>query len=508
MQRRDFLKYGALAMGASALPPGCANLRLASSTRRARHPNIVFMLVDDLGYGDVSCYYLEGKIKTPNIDRLANQGMRFTDAHSGAAVCSPTRYGILTGQHFSRVDWSRISEQLSRSMIEEDRLTVGDFLQQNGYHTGCFGKWHLGYTTSFKETTDGKKVVDWDAPIMNGANDRGFDSFYGLLVATTFPPLAFVENRYVTVIPSAKSERGFDMAPSYKHDEAMSKTTQRALEYIDWNAKERPDEPFFLYFPTTAIHTPVVPGKDFVGKSEAGLYGDFVLEVDHALGQVVSKLEEHGIRDDTLIIFTSDNGGHGWTGTFVGTSEEDFMKYGPGSVTRRYGHRMSGPWRGKKGTCWEGGHRVPFIASWPGRIEPGSVCGELITLEDFMATCAAIVGKELPANSAEDSYNILPYLKGTHRGGPIRKYAVLSAFQGDHLLRKDNWVLTFHLGPGDQWNKNPVPEPGGPKGQLYNLKTDPRQEENLWLERPDKVAELTAFYKKNMKRGRSFGINR
>jgi arylsulfatase A-like enzyme len=169
---------------------------------------------------------------------------------------------------------------------------------------------------------------------------------------------------------------------------------------------------------------------------------------------------------------------------------------------------MSGPWRGKKGTCWEGGHRVPFIASWPGHIAANTVCDELITLEDFMATCAAVIDKPLPPNSAEDSYNILPYLDGTHEGEPIRKYAVLSAFHGDAILRKDNWVLTFHLGSGDQWQENPEPEPGGPQGQLYDLESDPGQEKNLWLERPDIVAELTAFYEEHLKNGRSFGINR
>jgi len=487
-------------MGALALPEGCA--RLTRGASRRRNPNILFILVDDLGWGDVSCYYPEGKIPTPHIDQLAREGVRFTDAHSGTAVCSPTRYGVLTGRSFARADWSSIQEMLWKSLIEEDRLTIGDYLQQHGYHTGCFGKWHLGHTIPKKTGADGKAVTDWEGRITNGPNDRGFDRFYGLLGATTSPPLTFVDDRHITEAPTAKNERGFAMAPSYRPEDAMPKTTERALDYIDWNAKERPGEPFFLYFPTTAIHTPVAPSAKFQGTSEAGLYGDFVLEVDDAVGRVVARLEENGQRNDTLLIFTSDNGGHGWTG------DGDFMKYGPGSVTRRFGHRMSGPWRGAKGTGWEGGHRVPFIVSWPGHTKPGTVCDDLVTLEDFMATTAAILGDPLPPGCAEDSYNILPYIEGSHRGDPIRDYAVLCSFQGDHLIRKDNWVLLFFLGPSDQWHENPKPEPGGPEGQLYDLDRDPHQENNLWLERPDMVAELTALYKTHMERGRSFGIDR
>lgn len=464
-----------------------------------RHPNIVLILVDDLGYGDVRANFIESKIATPHIDQLARQGMQFTDAHSGAAVCSPSRYGILTGQHFSRQDWNRIGQQLWTSMIDEDRLTLGELLQRNDYHTGAFGKWHLGQTFYGKNGQPGGPGpgTDWSRPVTGGPNDRGFDEFYGVLFTQAHLLLALVSNGQVTEVPT-EVVTGWPKAKGYQPVDAMPAVTQKALDYIDWNALERPGQPFFLYFATPAIHDPIVPSPEFIGKSNAGAYGDFVMQTDAAVGKVVAKIEEYGLREDTLIIFTSDNGSHGRAGT----------GFPLGSVYERYGHKMNGNWRGIKGTLWEGGHRVPFIASWPGQIEPNSVANELIVLEDLMATLAAILQVELPPNSAEDSYNFLPYLDGTHNGPPIREYAVLNTFNGDPILRKGKWVLAFHLGSGGQSTENFQPKPGGPKGQLYDLEADPGQTTNLWLKRPEIVAELTAFYNAHVERGSSFGINR
>jgi len=475
-----------------------------AAAQTKRPPNIVLVLVDDLGYGDVRANFNESQIPTPNIDQLAQQGMRFTDAHSGAAVCSPTRYGLMTGRSFSRQPEYTVGFQLFTSMIDAKRLTMAELLQANGYHTGAFGKWHLGQTFYDKngQPSAPTKDTDWSHPSTGGPNDQGFDVFYGVPFTHGHVLWALMSNRMVTETPTETNPTGWPKAPSYRLENAMPATTQKALEYIDWNARERPDKPFFLYFPTVAIHDPMVPSPEFVGKSPVGIYGDFVMQVDAAVGQIVARLKQHGLLEDTLIILSSDNGSAGQAGN--GTVEE----FPFGSVRAVYGHKMNGDWRGIKGTLWEGGHRVPFIASWPGRIAPNSVTNQLIVLDDMMATFAAILGVTLPAGSAEDSYNILPYLDGTHTGPPIRRYAVFNTFNGDHVLRKDQWVLAFHLGSGGQFTTNEPPVPRGPKGQLYNLKTDPGQNTNLWLKRRKVVAELTAFYKDHIARGSSFGINR
>ena len=469
-----------------------------------RNPNIVIILVDDMGYGDVRANFSESQIPTPNIDQLALQGMRFTDAHSGAAVCSPTRYGLLTGRSFSRQPWSTIGLQLWASMIDEKRLTLGELMQANGYHTGAFGKWHLGQTFYDKngQPTGPGADTDWSRPSTGGPNDQGFDVFFGVPFTHGHGLWAFMSNRLVTEVPTEVVNIRTPRAKGYRPENAMPTTTRKALEYIDWNARRRPGKPFFLYFPTVAIHDPILPSPQFIGKSPVGPYGDFVMQTDAAVGQIVAKLKQHGLLEDTLIIVTSDNGSAGLAGN------GDLKDFPFGSVLTRYGHKMNGDWRGIKGTLWEGGHRVPFIASWPGHIQPGSVRSELIVLDDLMATIAAILDVKLPPHSAEDSYNILPYLDGTHTGLPIRKYAVLNTLNGDPFLRKGKWVLSFHLGSGGQFTTNELPVPGGPQGQLYDLEADPQQTTNVWLLYPKVVASLTSFYKAHVARSSSFGINR
>jgi arylsulfatase A len=503
MERRDFLKTAALATGAVTLSSVCPRL-LAQGQQAARKPNIVFILADDLGYGDIRAYNPDGKIRTPNLDRLCREGMRFTDAHSGAAVCSPTRYGVLTGQHFSRVKWDRIRNQLWSSMIDTDRLTVGGYLRKQGYHTACFGKWHLGMILPNKPKEEGGGH-DWSKPATDGPNDRGFDKFFGIQMVPNFGIHAFLEDGKVTEVPTEKAGGagggdGWPKAKSFRYEDVMPRTTEEALKYMDWNAAERPGKPFFMYYGTTAIHTPITPSEKFQGKSGVGPYGDFVTELDDTVGRLMAKLEEHGIRDNTLVIFTSDNGAHGILG--------EPGDHGLGTVTKKHGHDPNAPWRGFKGYSAEGGHRVPFIASWPGHIKPGTTCGQFVMLEDFMATCAAIVGDPLPPDSAEDSLNILPYLQGRHEGKPIRDYAVISTFYGHPVIRKGEWVLAFHLGTGGQEEKEVEPTPGGPQGQLFNLKTDPHQDKDLWLERQDIVEELTALYKADRARGRYSAVQR
>lgn len=467
------------------------------------HPNIVFVLADDLGYGDLRCYNADSKIPTPNLDRLAASGMRFTDAHSGAAVCSPTRYGLLTGRHFlRRPNW--IEGILHQCLIDDEQLTVAEYLQASGYHTACFGKWHLGQTWRNQkgEPSGPGPKADYSQPTQGGANDQGFDYFFGMNGTAVGAPLVLMENRLVTELPTEKGPRkGRPMAKSHRPVDVMPRTTEAALTYIDRASKERKGQPFFMYYAMTAIHTPIVPAPQYKGQSEASDYGDFVYQVDDTVGQFVQKLDEHGLTENTLLIFSSDNGSHGRAAEGNGN--------GPGSVMKKFDHHANGDWRGLKGDGYEGGHRVPFIARWPGKVPERTQCDELIALEDFFATCAAIVGKPLPHDSAQDSFNILPYLQGDKASVGIRPYAVLSTFYGKPVIRKGSWVLMPFLEGGGPHEKNPpVAVKGGPQGQLFDLSTDAAQENNLWLDHPDVVAELTQLHAEHASRGRSLGIDR
>lgn len=518
---------------------------------KASYPNIIVILADDFGYGDAQVYNPEGRIATPKIDELATQGMRFTDAHSGAAVCSPTRYGLLTGQHFLRQPWERIPQQLGASMIDEDRLTLPQMLQQRGYHTGAFGKWHLGqtfYRPNGSPAMMPGQGTDWTIPMSGGPNDRGFDTFFGVAFGQSHWLRAFISDRLVTEVPTKPRNR----APGYSPVLATPMVTRKALDYIDWNVKERVGQPFFVYLALPAIHTPLVPSPEFAGKSDIGPYGDFVMQVDGVVGAIVNRLSHHDIDHNTLLIFTSDNGSHGM-------ASNNKTKHPFGSILTRFGHKMNGNWRGTKGQLWEGGHRVPFIARWPSVIKPGTVSDQLLTLEDLLATFAAVVEFELPRGSAEDSYNLLSYLNGSRASAPIRQYAVFSTFDGDPVVRRGKWVLSFQSGTGHdgktkasndlfpfldtsdgvptidhysflrafdsnpvvrpgEWLQNLLPESDQPPstqlqanrshGQLYNLADDPLQQKNVWAENPEIVRELTFFYAAHVARGSSFNIDR
>ena len=469
-------------------------------------PNIVYILVDDLGYGDVQCNYPQSKIPTPNINRLAEEGMRFTDAHSGAAVCSPTRYGLLTGRQYAREQWNRIGNKANRCMINPEQITIAEFLKQQGYHTACIGKWHVGQTWYDKDNNPVPlgNNTDYTKPTTDGPNDQGFDYFFGLHGASTSSPHTFMRNRNVTVIPTEKGRKDKPSAPGWDFSKILGTVTQEALEYIDNRGLDKSKQPFFLYFPLTSVHTPITPGKDFQGKSNAGWYGDFVMETDWVVGEVMKKLKQYGLEENTIVVFTSDNGSHGRANpTFIKPNNV-------GSVKSFYGHNMNGDWRGVKGDLYEGGHREPYIIKWPGKVEPNTVNHELIMIEDFYATVADILGEKLPRGVAEDSYNIVPYLLGESVESPIRKYIVINTFFGYDIIRKGYWVFAPIVSCGGPYgdNKNKEPVPGGPQGQLFNLKDNPQQKINLWLERPEIVKELTEMLQTHIDQGHSFGIDR
>jgi arylsulfatase A-like enzyme len=483
--RRDFLN----AVGLGALATALQGRAYASDQPVAR-PNIVFIMADDMGYGDVGCYNPESKISTPNMDRLARQGVLFTDAHSPSAVCTPTRYGVLTGRYCWRSRLKRgVFGGFNRPLIEPGRMTVASLLKQHGYGTACIGKWHLGMDWTLKEDIErdeqDQETVDYTKPLISGPTDVGFDYFFGTAGCTTDdPPLCFIENKRTVGIPNevlpfdfADEDRKLLMVPGWKHEDADIEFTRKSVQFIENHLKSRPNDPFFLYLPLSVPHIPWLP-PDFVkGKSQAGHRGDQVVLADWILGQMVEALDRLNVSDKTLLIFTSDNG--------------------PREGVN--GHKSAGDLRGLKGSIWEGGHRVPFIARWPGKIKPGTTSDEVTTFTDLMATCAAIVGAELPDNAGEDSYNILPALLGERIDKPIREATVHHSGAGVFAIRQGQWKLI--LGTKEAgYHDGPEPDE---LGQLYDLENDPYEKNDLWNERRDVVRRLTKLLEQYQKQGYS-----
>ncbi|HEY1066865.1 MAG TPA: arylsulfatase, partial [Pirellulales bacterium] len=463
----------------------------------------VYILADDLGYGDVGCYNAESKIATPNIDRLAREGARFTDAHSPSAVCTPTRYALLTGRYAWRTRLQRnVLGPFSQPLIAETLLTVPELLRDQGYATACIGKWHLGWGWP-KPGADGK--YDFTQPIPDGPTTRGFDRYFGTDVPN-YPPYCFIDNDRTVGTPSDSAPVGKDsfniagpMTPGWKLVDVLPGLEQRAVEYIEQSAKV--DKPFFLYLPLTSPHFPVVPSEAFKGQSQAGDYGDFVMQTDAVVGAVLDALARSGAAENTLVIFTSDNG------------PEVAAEVTPGAYARlkQFGHASMGPLRGVKRDAWEGGHRVPFVARWPGKITPGAACAETVCHVDLMATLAALLGVSLPADAGVDSVNILPALLGEHRPAPLREATVHHSAQGKFAVRRGDWVLI--LAPtGDDNGKSGEPAwlkqnrgyaAHAQPGELYDLAQDPDQRHNRYAAEPVKVAELAALMERYVTEGRS-----
>ncbi|SMO81311.1 Arylsulfatase A [Saccharicrinis carchari] len=457
------------------------------------HPNIVYILADDMGYGDVSCFNENSQIHTTHMDRLADQGMIFTDAHSNSAVCTPTRYGVLTGRYAWRtrlkdgVLWS-----YDEHLIAPERMTVASLLKKKRYRTACIGKWHLGL--DWEKDEEGRTLLT--RPIKNGPNANGFDYFYGITASLDIPPYLYIENDRVTTVNidtvEATSGKGFwrkgPIGDDFKHIEVLPRLTDKAVGFINTQSKQA--EPFFLYFPLPAPHTPILPTNEFRGKSGTNTYGDFVLMVDDVVGQVMAALDQNGIKDNTLIIVTSDNGC---------SPLADYNELA------EFGHDPSYIFRGHKADIFEGGHRVPFIARWPAKITAGSETDEIICLTDLMATCAAIVGVDLPDNAGEDSYNMLPVLMGEKIAHPIREATVHHSVNGSFSIRQGKWKLEFCPGSGG-WSP-PTPEVARqenlPPIQLYNLVEDIGETNNLTQQNQQIVENLTALMKKYISDGRS-----
>ncbi len=459
-----------------------AALLLASSAalHAAAKPNIVYILCDDLGYGDVQCLNPQrGKIATPNIDGLAGQGMCFTDAHSSSAVCTPTRYGILTGRYNWRTRLqSGVLDGFSPPLIAAGRLTVPALLKQHGYHSACIGKWHLGLTFAGQGAQR-----DWTQPIQNGPLTRGFDAFYGISASLDMPPFAFIDNDHFPQAPTATKKwvRSGPAAPDFEAADVVPTLVRKAADYIAQRSAAK--QPFFLYLPLTSPHTPLVPNKQWQGKSGLGVYGDFVMETDWALGEVLAALDKNGIADNTLVIFTSDNG----CAPYIGVDKLE-----------KQGHYPSANLRGYKADIWDGGHRVPFIARWPGKIKPATRSAQTICLTDLMATCAEVVGAKLPDAAGEDSVSILPELLGTAQK-PLREAVVHHSINGAFAIRQGPWKLELCAGSGG-WAKGGNP---AETTQLYDMSQDVGELANQAKAHPDMVERLTKLLEKYVADGRS-----
>ena len=457
---------------------------MSDTHSRSSSPNIVFIMADDMGYGDLGCYGAT-KIRTPRMDRLASEGIRFTDAHSSAAVCTPSRYSVLTGRYCWRSRLKRwVLWGFEPPLIEPERLTVARMLEKQGYATAAIGKWHLGLgwaTVDGESPTADGRNVDYAVPVQGGPLQLGFDTCFCITGSLDMAPYCFIEDDHSLGIPAVDKDpylpqqREGLMVPGWRDDLVDVRFTERAVSFIDQHAEQRPSQPFFLYLTPSAPHRPCVPPGFIQGASEAGERGDMVALVDWMVGQIDDALARHDLQERTLVIVTSDNGAR--LANYDG---------------RDYGHKSNGDLRGQKADIWDGGHCEPFIARWPGRIAPGTDTDQLTCLSDLVATCADILGVDLPADAGQDSYSFLPALTGAPASGPARDALVHHSGDGMFSLRKGRWKLIRGLGSGGfSEPKHVEPVPGGPQGQLYDMKGDWQEMDNAWLEHPMVVEELS-----------------
>ena len=458
-----------------------------------KEPNIIFILADDLGYGDVSSYNENSKIQTTNIDKLASEGVMFTDAHTNSAVCTPTRYGILTGRYSWRSTLKKhVLQGYSKALIPSDRTTVAGLLKSNGYNTAAIGKWHLGW--DWANIENGKDAVDFSKKIKNGPTTNGFDYWYGFNGSLDMAPYVWVENDQPTMVPTkftkntgqAMWRKGLT-SDDFVHDQALPKITAKTVDYIEKYAKD--EKPFFLYMPLPAPHTPILPTDAFKGKS--GLdnpYGDFVLMVDWVVGEVMKTLEEQGIAENTILVFTSDNGCSN-KANFEQLATKD--------------HDPSYIFRGHKADIFEGGHRVPFIVRWPEKVQ-ATKSSQLVCTTDFFATIADALETKIPDHLAEDSYSFLPALN-INSTLPVRESIVHHSVNGSFAFRKKEWKAVFCAGSGG-WS---YPRPNDkaidslPQFQLYNLSSDIGEELNLQGEYPELLEEYRKELAQIVLNGRS-----
>lgn len=463
-------------------------------------PNIVIILADDFGVGDIQAHYPRNKIPTPHLDKLVRQGTSFTDAHSPSSVCTPTRYGLLTGRYAWR---TRLQEWVIAAyeppLIEKDRPTIAGFLREQGYHTACIGKWHLGWDwpgpqkPQMTAVRNGQKSLQWDftKPIPGGPTDRGFDTYFGVDLPN-MPPFTWISGNRVEQQPTEKyrhnpdegfymprSFEGAPIAPGWRFDDILPTITHRAVEHVTERAGK--EKPFLLYFSLTSPHEPIVPSRAFRGRSGIAPIADFVMETDWAAGQVIEAIDRAGIAEDTLVIFTADNGHSHYTGW------EPLVAAG---------HQPSGPYRGHKGDIWEGGHRVPLVLRWPGQVAAGRKNDQLVSLTDIFATCADLVDADLPQNGAEDSISFLPDALGK-TSEQERTSLVSHSNHGEFAFRRGDWKVVYRM-PG----RNLRESRGRPAvAELYNLREDVAEQNDVAKKNPQLVEALTGELRATIDRG-------
>ncbi|SFU03369.1 Arylsulfatase A [Algoriphagus locisalis] len=469
-------------------------------------PNVIVILADDLGYGDIHAFNPESKIPTPNIDALAAGGMKFTDAHTPSAVCTPTRYGFLTGRYNWRSTLkSGVLTGKSPALIEDERTTIADVMKTAGYHTAFIGKWHLGWNwglvdgdTLRGEGWDAKDFdqIDFSKPITHTPNDLGFDYSYGHSGSLDMAPYVYVENGEVTALPDTVTVntgkyswwREGPTSHDFDHEKVTPNFFERSIHYIE--EKSQDDKPFFLYLALPSPHTPILPPAEWQGKSGVAPFGDFIMMIDDYVGQVNAAIKNAGIEENTLIIFTSDNGGSPAAGL---------------DVMQAAGHFSSYIYRGHKADIYEGGHRVPFIAKWPAKIQAGTTRDHTICLTDVIATSAEITGYELKDNEGEDSFSLMRLFDFDDPLEEFREATVHHSINGSFAIRQGDWKLIMAKGSGG-WSApkpNTPDEEGLSDVQLYNLASDPGETTNLQAENPEKVAALKSLLSKYIKEGRS-----
>ena len=472
-------------------------------------PNIVLILADDLGYGDIGSYNPESRIPTPNIDRLAAQGVRFTDAHSPASICTPSRYAILTGRYAWRTRLkSGVTWGYSPPLIGPQEPTLASVLKEKGYATACIGKWHLGLGWQSKdgepvraEPTGDAGNVDFTKPIRGGPNDLGFDYFFGISVTLDFGPYCYIEQDRTVGIPSLlknsdhlppryREQTPSLTTPDFRDDQVGPDFTDRAVSWMTRTVSQDPVRPFFLYLPLHSPHVPHVPPDFIAGLSQAGRRGDMCAEVDWTVGRVLETLDQLGIAQNTLVMFASDNGPLPGDRRELGPGEE-YKGYGHPGNYETFDHRASGTFRAGKHSVYEGGHRVPLVARWPGRIEAGSTSGDLVLLNDIFATAAALLGTEPGPDSGGDSFPIRSILGRETPVSATRKAAVLQSGLGMFAVREGPWKLIRGHGGGALYDREAGAMPGGPPGQLYRLDLDPGETTNVWEDHSEIVDRLS-----------------
>ena len=444
-------------------------------------PNIIYILTDDLGYGDVSAYNIKSKITTPSIDALSKEGMLFTDAHSNSSVCTPTRYGILTGQYAWRTSLKNgVLWSYDKPLITPDQLTIAQLLKNKGYQTACIGKWHLGL--DWAKQSNGE--IDFTKPINGGPTQLGFDYFFGITASLDIPPYVYINGNTITAtrIDSIKEQGGQDfwragpIGNDFKHQDVLDTFVSKSIQYIEKASQQK--DPFFLYLALASPHTPILPSNSHVGKTGTNAYGDFVAMTDEKVGQILRFLKEKNLEKNTMIVFTSDNGC---------SPTANFKEL------REKGHDPSSGFRGAKADIYEGGHRIPFIVKWPGVVKANSISSATICLTDFMATCSDILGMPLQNSVTQDSYSLLPLLTPSKKTNYQRTSTIHHSIDGYFAIRKGDWKLAICSGSGG-WSaptENQAIKNNLPTVQLFNLKEDPSEQNNVYEKYPEIVRTLT-----------------